>query len=146
MATQSQIETLIHLAQLETDACAKRLGLATNAVKDAEQKLTMLFGYRDDYAQKLNLRGQAGMSPSAYQNFMAFMNKLDNAIHGQQDVVNMSQRRMEQERKAWQESERKRMSYGALQKRDEARKLKIEAKRDQRAMDEHANRLFFYKR
>ncbi len=146
MATQSQLETLIHLAQLDTDACAKRLGQATKAVADAQQKLTMLFGYRDDYAQKLNLKGQGGMSPGTYQNFMAFMNKLDNAIHGQQDVVNMAERRVEMERKAWQEAERKRLSYGALQKRDALKQMKVEAKRDQRAMDEHANRLFFYKR
>ncbi|MBI3230636.1 MAG: flagellar FliJ family protein, partial [Burkholderiales bacterium] len=75
-----------------------------------------------------------------------FMAKLDNAIAGQHDVVKMAQRKIEQERAAWQEAERKRLSYEALEKRNVQTLLKKEAKRDQRAMDEHATRQFFYKR
>lgn len=146
MATASQLQTLVELAQRESDTCAKRLGAATNAVGEAQQKLDMLFSYREDYEQKLYARGSSGMSPMAYQNYLAFMQKLDVAINGQQDVINLAQSRVEQARQAWQQAEMKRMSYQALQKRANLQLLQKEAKRDQKAMDEHAARQAYYKR
>ena len=53
MAKQSALDTLIELAQRDTDEAAKRLGVALKAVDEAEQKLTMLLGFRDDYGIKL---------------------------------------------------------------------------------------------
>jgi flagellar export protein FliJ len=46
----------------------------------------------------------------------------------------------EQEKSAWQASERKRMSYSTLNDRADAAALKLENKRDQKQMDEHAAR------
>lgn len=146
MATHSQLQTLIELAERETDAAAKRLGAATRGVADAEQKLTMLFGYRDDYAQKLYDKGSSGMTPMAYQNYMAFMQKLENAISGQREVVKIAERKVVAEKAAWQECEKKRLSYQSLLKRANLKQMQLDAKRDQKAMDEHATRQAFYKR
>jgi len=46
----------------------------------------------------------------------------------------------EMERKAWQESERKRLSYRTLNERAAAQALAIETKRDQKMMDDFAAR------
>ncbi|KQW96855.1 flagellar biosynthesis protein FliJ [Massilia sp. Root418] len=146
MASQSQLETLIELARRETDDAAKRLGVALKAVADAEEKLNMLVGYRDEYGKRFEASQLAGITPMAYRNFQAFMEKLDNAIKGQEEVVRHSQRRGEQEKSTWQDAERKRMSYSTLNDRAQAQALKLEAKRDQKAMDEHAARQAFYKR
>lgn len=146
MASNSQLTTLIELAERDADKASKRLGAATQAVQDAQQKLTMLFGYRDDYAQKLINRGGTGMSPGEYQNFLAFMQKLDNAISGQQGVLEMAEQRVEQEKLRWQECEKKRLSYSTLQKRALEKQLQKENKRDQKAMDEYAARKAYYKR
>eukprot|EP01034_Spumella_vulgaris_P011635 gene11635-14805_t len=88
----------------------------------------------------------AGITPMAYRNFQAFMEKLDTAIKGQEEVLRHSQRKGEQEKSTWQDAERKRMSYSTLNDRAQAQALKLEAKRDQKAMDEHAARQAFYKR
>ena len=146
MASQSQLETLIELARRETDDAAKRLGIALKAVADAEEKLNMLMGYRDEYGRRFEASQLAGITPMAYRNFQAFMEKLDNAIKGQEEVLRHSQRKGEQEKSMWQDAERKRMSYSTLNDRAQAQALKLEAKRDQKAMDEHAARQAFYKR
>ena len=146
MASQSQLETLIELARRETDDAAKRLGIALKAVADAEEKLTMLSGYRDEYGRRFEATQQAGITPMAYRNFQAFMEKLDNAIKGQEEVLRHNQRKEAQEKSTWQNAERKRMSYSTLNDRAQAQALKLEAKRDQKAMDEHAARQAFYKR
>ena len=146
MASLSQLETLIDLAQRETDDAAKRLGAALKAAEATEQQLKMLYEYREDYARRFEQTMAAGMTPMAYRNFQAFMGKLDNAIGGQQEVVRHAQRRSEMEKTTWQNAERKRMSYTTLESRAQEQVLKLEAKRDQKAMDEHAARQAYYKR
>jgi len=140
MANPSALETLIELAQRASDDAAKRLGSALKNVEEAEQKLKMLLGYRDDYAQRLDQAQMAGITPFAYANFVAFVGKLDNAINGQQEVLKHAKYKSELEKTAWQESERKRLSYRTLNERAAAEALKIENKRDQKMMDDHAAR------
>ena len=146
MASPSQLETLIDLAQRETDDCAKRLGAALKSLDDCQQKLDMLSGYRDDYARRFEESMANGITPMAYRNFQAFMLKLDSAILGQQQVVNHAQARSENEKSRWQLAERKRMSYGTLATRAEKEELRKENKRDQKLMDEFATRAANYKR
>jgi flagellar FliJ protein len=146
MANTSALETLIDLAQRESDACAKRLGSALKAVEEGEQKLQMLLGYRDDYARQLDAAQMAGITPFARANFVAFLGKLENAINGQRDVIKHAQYKADAEKKAWQESERKRLSYRTLNERAALEALNIENKRDQKMMDDHAARTARYQR
>ena len=140
MANPSALETLIELAQRDSDDAAKRLGAALKAVEEAEQKLKMLLGYRDDYANRLDQAQMNGITPFAYANFVAFVGKLDNAINGQQEVLKHAKYKSELEKTSWQESERKRLSYRTLNERAAAEALRIENKRDQKMMDDHAAR------
>lgn len=146
MANASALETLIDLAQRESDACAKRLGAALKTVEDGEQKLQMLLGYRDDYANKLDAAQMAGITPFAYQNFVAFLGKLEQAIDGQREVLKHARVKADMEKKGWQESERKRLSYRTLNERAAAEALALESKRDQKMMDDHAARTARFKR
>lgn len=146
MAIRSALDTLIELAQRASDDAAKRLGAALAAADETEQKLAMLLNYRDDYAQRLDAAQMAGITPLAYRNFVAFIGKLDNAISGQREVVKHAHHKSAIEKTAWQASERKRLSYRTLNERAAAETLRIENKRDQKAMDEHAARQAYYKR
>jgi flagellar FliJ protein len=141
MANPSALDTLIDLAQRESDACARRLGAALKAVEEGEQKLSMLMGYREDYANKLDAAQMAGITPFAYHNFTAFLAKLDNAIQGQREVLKHANHKADSERRAWQESERKRLSYRTLNERAAQEALQLENKRDQKMMDDHAARV-----
>jgi flagellar FliJ protein len=146
MANLSALETLIDLAQRESDNRAKRLGMALKAVEEAEQKLQMLMGYRQDYADRLDAAQMAGITPFAYQNFVAFLGKLENAVQGQHEVIKHAQYKADTERKALQDSERKRLSYRTLNERAAAQALAIETRRDQKMMDDHAARTARFKR
>jgi flagellar FliJ protein len=146
MATRSALDTLIELAQRDADAAAKRLGAALAAADETEQKLAMLLNYRDDYAARLDAAQVAGITPLAYHNFVAFIGKLDNAINGQREVVKHAHQKSAIEKTGWQACERKRLSYRTLNERAAAEALRIENKRDQKQMDEHAARQVYYKR
>lgn len=146
MASKAQLETLIDLARRETDDAAKRLGAALKGVDDARQKHEMLVGYREEYVNRFQEAQAAGITPMAYRNFQAFMDKLDVAVKGQLDMLTRAEQRSAQEKLAWQTAERKRVSYSTLNERADAAALKLENKRDQKQMDEHAARQAFYKR
>lgn len=146
MAKSSALVTLIELAQRETDDAAKRLGAALKAVEEAEAKLQMLLGYRDDYAARFEQAQMAGITPMAHRNFTAFVDKLENAINGQREVIKHAEYKSGIEKTAWQASERKRLSYRTLNERAAAEALRVENKRDQKAMDEHAARQAHFKR
>jgi flagellar FliJ protein len=146
MATSSAIDTLIELAVKETDEAARRLGHAIRSCEEVEEKMTLLLKYRDDYAQRFQQSLSAGLNAMGYRNFQLFIDKLDGAITSQQLVVLDAKHRIERERGAWQASERKRMSYGTLAQRAVKEEQRKEAKRDQKATDEHAARSSSYKR
>jgi flagellar FliJ protein len=146
MASKAQLETLMDLARRETDDAAKRLGIALKAVDEARQKHQMLVGYQNEYIKRFEAAQAAGITPMAYRNFVAFIEKLDTAVKGQLEMIKHAELRSEQEKAAWQASERKRMSYSTLNDRADAAALKLENKRDQKQMDEHAARQAYYKR
>ena len=146
MASKAQLETLMDLARRETDDAAKRLGVALKGVEDAKQKHQMLVGYQDEYLKRFEAAQVAGITPMAYRNFVAFIEKLETAVKGQLDMIKHAEHRSNQEKAAWQARERKRMSYSTLNDRADAAALKLENKRDQKQMDEHAARQAYYKR
>ncbi len=146
MASKAQLETLMDLARRDTDDAAKRLGVALKAVDEARQKHQMLVGFREEYIKKFEAAQAAGITPMAYRNFQAFIEKLEVAVKGRKEMTNDAEYRSEQEKATWQASERKRMSYSTLNDRADAAALKLENKRDQKQMDEHAARQAYYKR
>ncbi|HJV88499.1 MAG TPA: flagellar export protein FliJ [Noviherbaspirillum sp.] len=146
MASPSALDTLIELATNQTDDAAKRLGQAIRACEDTEQKLAMLLQYREDYEARLKAGMAAGMSAAGYRNFQLFLEKLDTAIAGQQQIVNAAKQRITSERSTWQSCERKRISYDTLATRVEQAELRKESRRDQKLMDEYATRQANYKR
>jgi len=140
------LDTLIELATRQSDEAAKRLGSAIRACEDTEQKLSLLLQYRDEYEARLRAGMTAGISASGYRNFQLFLDKLDLAIAGQQQVVQDAKHRMMSERGNWQSCERKRMSFDTLAARAVQAEQRKENRRDQKLMDEFATRQANYKR
>ena len=146
MAQLSALDTLIELATKQTDDAARRLGKAMRAGDDAQQKLQLLQQYRDDYAARMQTNAMSGLSASGYRNFQHFLDKLDDAIASQQKIVQDAHMRVNNERGAWQDSERKRMSYDMLATRALNAQLLEQARREQKQTDEFAARKLLYKR
>lgn len=142
----SALETLIELATKESDEAAKRLGHAIRSCQDTEQKLALLLQYREEYEARFRAGMMAGISASGYRNYQVFLDKLDTAIAGQQQIVMDAKRRITTERGSFQASEKKRVSFDTLATRAQQAEFKKENKRDQKLMDEFATRQANYKR
>ncbi|OAM51261.1 flagellar export protein FliJ [Methylovorus sp. MM2] len=143
MATQQSVvlTTLKEIASKEVDAAAEKLAAANQLLKDANSKLDMLNEYRGDYVKKLDGILVSGFSADAYQNYQSFLRKLDQAILGQQDVVDSSRYQVNAQREIWQECQKKKLSYEVLADRSDKRAHQQQLKQDQKMMDEHAMRM-----
>lgn len=146
MATISALETLVDLATKETDEATKRLGRTVRTSEEAQQKLTILLEYREDYAVRFQESLAAGLTPMNYRNFQLFIEKIDTAITGQKNIVSQAQERVAEARTLWQACERKRLTYDTLVTRAKEDKLRRDNRLDQKQMDEFASRIAFYKR
>lgn len=140
MTNPTAIQTLTELATREVDELARRLGVAVRANEENEQKLALLVQYREDYAQRCQRDLAAGLSTQGYQNFRVFLNKLDDAIDGQREVIRHSMQQVETERQAWQGAERKRMSFDTLTSRAQQQAYQQNMRREQKSTDEYASR------
>ena len=143
MATPSTnvLNMLQGIASKEVDEATEALAKAMKVAAEAQSKQDMLNEYRLDYVKNLNKILEAGMGTEAYQNFQNFFGKLDQAIAGQQEVVELANQQVKAKKFLWQESQRKKLSYEVLSDRSEKRVLKVEQKKDQKLMDEFAMRI-----
>jgi flagellar FliJ protein len=134
------IKMLKEIAAKEVDLAAEALAHAMKILDEAQSKHRMLIEYRQDYIKNLNNLMETGIGMEAYRNFQNFFNKLDQAVSGQQEVVEFTKCQVQIQRELWQESQRKKLSYEVLSKRSDKREQKIEQKMDQKMMDEFATR------
>ncbi|MBS1186275.1 MAG: fliJ [Burkholderiaceae bacterium] len=140
MSISSALATLIELATKDCDHAAQELGKAIRMADESEKKLALLLQYREDYSARFQTSQAEGLTIAGYRNFQLFMDKLDQAIDGQQHVVNESKKRIEEHRTIWQAAEKKRVSYDTLATRERKEAQRKEARREQKQMDEFANR------
>jgi flagellar FliJ protein len=141
MANINAIQTLIELCSQQSEEAATRLGLANKTRTEAQQKLSMLEEYRNEYAEQLQVQLSQGLNAVGYSNFKQFIATLDQTINQQKHVVQNSLILVENHRTDWQASERKRLSYSTLTKRAETALRHQENKHDQKQTDEHASRI-----
>ncbi|HQN64399.1 MAG TPA: flagellar export protein FliJ [Methylophilus sp.] len=134
------MHTLIELVEKELEQAGQNLALANRALKDAEEKGNMLQDYRQDYVGNLSRLMEKGLTIEAHQNYQNFLNKLEQAIQGQKEIIVSTRYQVEKERAIWQEAQRKKLSYEVLMKQKQKKEHLLALKKDQKLMDEYAMR------
>ena len=140
MANSTAINTLLELATKACEMAAIELGKSIQFAEETDKKLNLLVQYREDYECRFQAEQAKGLSIAGYRNFQVFLDKLEQAITGQQQVVIESKQRVEERKRAWQAAEQKKMSYDTLADRRRKESLRKEAKRDQKQTDEFVTR------
>ncbi|MES2014111.1 MAG: flagellar export protein FliJ [Pseudomonadota bacterium] len=129
------------LAAREVELATEALANAMKVADEAVSRQNLLYDYRQGYVNNMNKTLETGMVAESYQNYQNFFGKLDQAIAGQQEVVEMTKVQVKLKRDLWQESQRKKLSYEVLLQRSDKQVLKAEQKKDQKVMDEFAMRM-----
>jgi len=145
MPNTFQLQPLVHLAKQKNDAATKKLGVLNRNQHSAQSKLDMLYQYRKDYQEKLQLAEKSGMELHDLLNFQDFLYRLDEAITQQNEVVAQTQRSVQLGLGELTETQRRMKSFETLAKRHSETVRQIEAKIEQKIQDEHSARRAAYK-
>ena len=140
MKPQSPLITLRDLAQDAVEQATRQLGQVRKAQQAAEQQLSMLLNYQDEYRQKLNNQLSGGMESSNWQNYQQFIGTLEQAIAQHRQQLTQWGEKVDPAMKQWQDKQQRLNAFETLHTRAQSAELQLENKRDQKLMDEFAQR------
>lgn len=140
MKPQSPLITLRDLAQDAVEQATRQLGQVRKAQQAAEQQLSMLLNYQDEYRQKLNNQLSGGMESSNWQNYQQFIGTLEQAIAQHRQQLTQWEEKVDHAMKQWQDKQQRLNAFETLHTRAQSAELQLENKRDQKLMDEFAQR------
>ncbi len=132
--------TLRDLAQDAVEQAVIHLGDMRRGQQQAEQQLSMLLDYQDEYRNKLNQDMCGGIDSTRWKNYQQFIQTLEKAIDQHRQQLNQWNQRLEQALSNWREKHKKLNAYQTLITRAEENALRQESRLDQKRMDEFAQR------
>lgn len=141
MTKPFSLQSVMNLAQHQNDSATRRLGQLNKQQQGAQQQLEALRQYRRDYQARLQESAQDGMDHAELRNFQEFINKLDEAIAQQIQVVEQSKVSTQAGRGEFDSTRRKLKSFDTLQQRHINEQIKAAEKAEQKSLDEHNGRL-----
>lgn len=141
MKKSQRIKTLVDLKAEQEKNAMKDLGIAQKKSLDIQAQVESLKKYRQEYQNKFNQLGSGGINISQLMEFKSFIDKLDQAIAGQERSLRLSQENLLVKRKAWESIHHKTNSLQKVMDSATAAEMKHENKREQLELDERATRL-----
>ena len=138
MAKAFSLQSLLDLANRQSDSAAATLGKLGAEHARMEATLRLLLQYRDEYRERFRVAGAHAMDSMAWRNFHEFMLKLDKAIDEQRIAVARATRDILDGRGAWRSSQIKVKAYDTLAQRFHTQSAHKEARRESRDADELA--------
>ncbi|MBK0094714.1 flagella biosynthesis chaperone FliJ [Erwinia sp. S63] len=140
MKTANAIDTLRDLAEQDLEQAVIHLGDMRRGVKQADEQLSMLLDYQDEYRNKLNTDMSGGISSLRWTNYHQFIQTLEKAIEQHRQQLLQWNQRLDQALSNWQEKHKRLNAYQTLITRAEENALRQENRLDQKRMDEFAQR------
>ena len=135
------LKTLLEREQKRRD---EQMAAVRSAVANAEsqqQQADGLTGYRSEYCQKWSAQFQQAAQMEILRSYHGFLSRLDQAITQQKSVVEHAHRMVDAQRQRLVEREIRVATVERLIKRREAMLAKVADRRDQKNLDELAQRL-----
>jgi len=140
MPQEFRLQKVLELAESQTQTAAANLGALHRQLEQHEEKLRLLFKYRDEYQERLRRATTDGVDGPKLRNYHDFMQRLENAIMQQHAVIVDAHARVEGGRREWQYKQRKSKAFDTLSQRFVDATRRHDATRDQKVQDAFASR------
>ena len=137
----ARLAPVIDMAERAEREAAVQLGRCQGLLSQAQVKLGELERYRGDYQQQWISEGQRGVSGQWLMNYQRFLSQLETAIGQQRQTLDWHRANLDKVRDLWQQRHARLEGLRKLVQRylEEARLA--EDKREQKLLDELAQRL-----
>lgn len=134
------LQSVLDLSQLKLDESTRRLGELISGERQAGERLQLLVQYRDEYHERFLVAAKEGISRDQWQNYQAFLDRLDTAINQAKEMVAQSHQLTSAGQQDWLAKRGRVKAFDTLAQRHQARIVRDEARQQQKASDEHASR------
>lgn len=140
MAHPSSLQVLVDLAEHRSREVACNLGLLIAHGEQGETKLQLLRNYLHEYRVRLDDAVREGLDGERLRNYLSFIARLERAIAEQAAEVASAHAYIDREKERWREQERERRTYETLLDRRRVEGQRLEARSQQKQLDEIATR------
>ncbi|EOC0418703.1 flagellar export protein FliJ [Cronobacter malonaticus] len=140
MKQNGALNTLKDMAEKEVDDAALRLGEMRRGCQQAEEQLSMLMNYQQEYRNNLNQTMTQGIASNRWVNYQQFIQTLEKAIEQHRLQLSQWNTKVDQALSFWKEKKQRLQAWQTLQDRQASAALLAENRLDQKRMDEFAQR------
>lgn len=140
MKKSRRMQMLVDIKATQEQLALEALGATQQQLLALQAQLDSLVVYRQDYQNQFSKLGSAGVKVAQLLEFRSFIDKLDQAIAGQQQAVRTIERDLAQKRKTWEDLHQR--GNGLQKVRDAALVAEVKQvdKAEQDEQDERAAR------
>jgi flagellar FliJ protein len=136
-----KLAPVVEMAERAEREAALQLGKLQGLLNQAEAKLAELERFRADYQQQWISQGQSGVSGQWLINYQRFLSQLEVAVGQQRQSIQWHQNNLDKGRSAWQQCYTRLEGLRKLVQRYLEEAQRLEDKREQKLLDELAQRL-----
>ena len=141
MIKKSQrIKTIVEIKATQEKSSLEALGASQRKLLATQAQIESLRKYRQEYQDKFNQLGNAGISVVQLLEFRSFMDKLDKAIAGQEHALGECETDLMTKRKCWEGLHQRTQSLQKVCNSALAAEIRQEGKLEQLEQDERASR------
>jgi len=136
-----RLRAVLLLAQREEDAAAQQMGKARELVAEEEQQLVRLREYRHQYVTEYRQQ-RSGVQPQVLMSYSGFIQRLSQAVTGQEHKLAQSEAQLQQLQAVWQSKHHRRKTLNDLIDRLQREEDSALEQRLQRELDDLAAQAF----
>jgi len=140
MSAKQRLQLVQRVTDEKERQHAKRLAQSCARVDQCEAKLKELQGYHAGYLREFGQRAASGIAGTGIRAFQAFLAKLVEAIHQQEELLRKARSESESERTNWRGAAQRSQIMDKVVERHAAGETKARDQRDQRESDDRGQR------
>lgn len=141
MKKSQRIKTIVDIKATQEKNALEVLGAVQKKLLSMQAQVEGLRNYRKEYQDRFDQLGMKGVNVAQLLEFRSFIDKLDKAIIGQEQVLSSIEAELMAKRKIWEELHHKTQSLQKVCDSALVIEMKQEAKREQLEQDERASRI-----
>ncbi len=132
-----KIDRVVSLAAGEERRFGEETGRSQRGFNEQLERLGELNAFRHNYANKdPGVSGVSGVSAAHWKNYQSFLQRLDNAVVSQKQIIRDCEQNLEMHRKRWLVKRQKRESLERVLQKCRDRDAVYEARLEQRQQDD----------
>ncbi len=140
MTKSERMKPIIKIAEERENVAIKRLQDALNKQRERQARLDELLAYKEEYQGKFSSTGGHARSAFQFNDYIAFLARLDVILAEQRRLLAASEEEVERERHAWMKLREKTQSLEKAGERFLTEERAIQDKKEQKDADERAQR------